>query len=522
MNGADSLVETFLAGGVNVCFANPGTSEMHFVAALDRNPEMRCVLGLFEGGVTGAADAYHRMTGRPAATLLHLAPGFGNGYASVHNARKARSAMINVVGEHASHHLRYDAPLRGDIESVARGVSHWWRVSADARAVATDGAEAIRAARAGNGRIATLILPADTAWEAAEAAAPMLPPVRLHRPRPDQVRAAAEALREAGAALFVNGPVLHGAFARKAGAIARRTGCRLVTDLFVPRIERGAGAVAIECLRYPVLENVAILRDVRHMVLLGAGEPVAFFAYPDRPSTPTPAGCRILDLCDPEMDIGWTLDALAEETGAAGAEPETLPLDLPPPPAGPLTPTAVGQAMAALMPEGAILCAEAITAGQPIADATRCARRHDWLANPGGAIGAALPLAVGAAVACPGRKVIAPTGDGSAMYTLQSLWTMARERLDVTVVVLANRGYRILRGELASLGVAEVGRNAARMLDVDDPELDWVALAAGHGVPGRRVEDAEGFLDAFREAMATPGPRLIEARLVEARLTGAA
>ncbi|MFD0979469.1 acetolactate synthase large subunit [Tropicimonas aquimaris] len=510
MNGAESLVKTFLAGGVDVCFANPGTSEMHFVAALDTHPDMRCVLSLFEGGVTGAADGYHRMSGKPAATLLHLAPGFGNGYANVHNARKGHSAMINVVGEHADYHLKYDAPLKGDIEGVTRGVSHWLRTSADALSVAQDGAEAIRAARARNGQIATLVLPANTAWEEAGAPAKPLLPVRLHRPRPDQIAAAAKALHAPGAALFVGGLALHGELARVAGRIAAHTGCRLMADLFVPRIERGEGAVAIECLHYPVLENVEILRDVRHMVLLGAGEPVAFFAYPDKPSTPTPADCRILDLCGPDMDIAWTLEALVEATGASGAAPATLPLDLPNLPTGPIDAVKVGQVMAALMPEGAIVANEAITSGHPLAKVTRTARRHDWLTNPGGAIGAALPLAVGAAVACPDRRVIAPTGDGSAMYTLQSLWTMARERLDVLVIVFANRGYQILRGELANVGVNSVGRNAERMFNVEDPTLDWVALAAGHGVEAARVTDAEGFAEAFRRGVGEPGPFLIE------------
>ncbi|SFD05150.1 acetolactate synthase large subunit [Tropicimonas isoalkanivorans] len=510
MNGAECLVKTLLAGGVDVCFANPGTSEMHFVAALDSHPQMRCILGLFEGGVTGAADGYWRMTGQPAATLLHLAPGFGNGYANVHNARKGFGGMVNVVGEHADYHLKYDAPLKGDIEGVARGVSDWLRVSSDARAVAGDGADAVRAARSANGQIATLVLPANTAWDAAEAPADPLPPVRLHRPRPDQIRAAADALRAEGAALFVGGAALHGDLAVLAGKIAARTGCRLMADLFVPRLQRGAGAVAIECMYYAVLENAEILKDVRHMVLVGAGEPVAFFAYPDKPSTPTPPSCHLLDLCGPRMDIAWTLQALAEETDALDSTPAVLALDLPALPSGTITAQKVGAALAALLPENAIVVNESVTAGQPLSDATRTARRHDWLNNPGGAIGAALPLAVGAAVACPDRRVIAATGDGSAMYTLQSLWTMARERLDVTVIVFANRGYQILRGELANVGVHSVGRNAERMFNVEDPQLDWVALAAGHGVAAERAHDMDSFVAAFSGAVERPGPFLIE------------
>ncbi|MDV7143532.1 acetolactate synthase large subunit [Tropicimonas sp. TH_r6] len=512
MNGAETLVKTFLAGGVDVCFANPGTSEMHFVAALDTHPEMRCILSLFEGGVTGAADGYFRMTGKPAATLLHLAPGFGNGYANVHNARKGHSGMINVVGEHADYHLRYDAPLKGDIEGVTRSVSDWVRVSMDARSVAPDGAEAIRAAQARNGQIATLVLPANTAWEEADGPAAPLAPVKLHRPRPDQIAGAAEALTAPGAALFVGGAALHGPLAQLAGRISARTGCRLMADLFVSRIERGAGAVDIECLHYPVLENVEILRDVKHMVFVGAGQPVAFFAYPDRPSTPEAPDCRMLPLCTPQMDIAWTLEALAEAVGAGEAAPrliDRLPSEAPNPSA-PLTPDCVGEALAAVMPEGAIIVNEAVTAGAALLGPLRQAARHDLFYNPGGAIGASLPLAVGAAVACPERKVIAPNGDGSAMYTLQSLWTMAREELDICVLIFANRGYQILRGELANVGVTEVGRNAERMFNVEGPELDWVALARGHGVEAVRVEETGALINALAGAMAKRGPFLIE------------
>ncbi|RYH11153.1 acetolactate synthase large subunit [Tropicimonas sp. IMCC6043] len=513
MNGAETLVKTFLAGGVDVCFANPGTSEMHFVAALDRHPDMRCVLCLFEGGATGAADGYYRMTGRPAATLLHLAPGFGNGYANVHNARKGHSAMINVVGEHADYHLRYDAPLKGDIKGVTGPVSDWVMATMDSLEVAQDGAEAIRAATARNGQIATLILPANTAWEEAEGPADPLPPVKLHRPRPDQIAAAAQALREEGAALMLGGRALYGELARLAGRIAAATGCRLMADLFVPRIERGAGAVAIDCLVYPVLENVEILKDIRHMVLLGHGQPTSFFAYPDRPSTPERADCRILNLCTPQMDLAFTLQELAEATGAADVEPALLPLALPDLPADPeaaITAEDVGRVVAHHIPEGAIIANEGVTSGPPMLAQMRQGPRHDLLYNPGGAIGAALPLSVGAAIACPGRKVIAPTGDGSAMYTVQSLWTMARENLDVTVLIFANRGYQILRGELANVGVTEIGRNAERMFNVESPELDWVALAQGHGVDGVRVETVGAFTEAFSDAMNRRGPCLIE------------
>ena len=168
MNGAESLVRTLVAGGVDVCFSNPGTSEMHFVAALDRVEGMRCVLGLFEGVVTGAADGYFRMKGTPASTLLHLGPGLANGLANLHNAKKANSGIVNIVGQHATHHIGYNAPLTSDIEGLARPMSAWVRTSPDAKSVSADGAAAIAAARSAPPQIATLILPADTAWNEAD------------------------------------------------------------------------------------------------------------------------------------------------------------------------------------------------------------------------------------------------------------------------------------------------------------------------------------------------------------------
>ncbi|MGL4309265.1 MAG: acetolactate synthase large subunit, partial [Paracoccaceae bacterium] len=480
MNGAESLVKTLLGAGVEVCFANPGTSEMHFVAALDDHPEMRCVLCLFEGGATGAADGYARMTGRPAATLLHLAPGFGNGHANLHNARKAKSPVINIVGDHATHHLKYDAPLKGDIVGVAGSVSHWLWVSPDAASVARDGAEAIRAARSRGGQIATLILPANTAWGPAYAPAPVENPSPSDRPSAAAITAAAKELAQPGAALMVSGPGLYGELADIAGAIATRTGCRLLAPFFAPRLRLGAGAVRFERLRYNVDDASAHLEGVRSIVLAGSGRPVNFFAYPGKPSTPEPPGCAIHDLCAPEDDLDWTLRALADAAGVTPADtPPRFAAAIPPAPTGAITPESIGAAVAVTLPPEAILVNEAVTSAFGIAPMLTGAAPHDFLATCGGAIGQCLPAATGAAIACPDRRVLALSGDGSAMYTLQSLWTMARERLDVTVVIFANRGYQVLRQEMANVGVQDYGRNAARMFDVEDPTLDWVALAKG-------------------------------------------
>jgi acetolactate synthase-1/2/3 large subunit len=514
MNGAETLVETLLAGGVSVCFANPGTSEMQFVAALDARPQMRCILCLFEGGATGAADGYFRMTGEVAVTLLHLAPGFGNGLANLHNARKAQSGVLTVMGDHASYHLRYEAPLKGDTVGVAQTVSHWVRVSQDAAQVARDGAEGLRAARSRNGQIATLILPADTAWNAGGAVEPELPVPVPHRPAARDIAAAARALREPGAALLVGGAALFGETAELAARVAGAAGCRLIAPYFVPRMRRGAGAVRMERMAYRIEDNLKILSPVATLAICGTTRPAGFFAYPGKPSVPENPEGRVIELCGPDEDIAGTLAGLAAELGAAmGPEPEAFqPLDLPPLPTGPLTIDRIGTTIAALLPQDAVVVDEAITNAAPLQAATETARGHDWLSLTGGAIGAGLPMAVGAAVACPDRKVVVLQADGSAMYTLQSLWTMARERLDICVVLLANRGYRILRLEMAAVG-AVPGRNAAAMFDVEDPELDWVALAKGHGVAAVRVTDTDQFVAAFGEAMGRKGPFLIEVAL---------
>ncbi len=511
MNGAESLVQTLVAGGVDVCFTNPGTSEMHFVAALDRVARMRCVLGLFEGVVTGAADGYGRMADRPASTLLHLGPGLGNGLANLHNARKAASPIVNIVGEHATYHIRYDAPLTSDIEGIARPVSAWVKTSPDARAVAADGAAAIAVARTPPGQVATLILPADTAWNRAEGIAEV-PPV------PERVRASAEAVREAArilrsgepAALLMTGMALRAPALEIAGRIAGRTGARLLAQGSNARIERGAGRVAVERIPYVVDQALAMLKGLRHIILIEAKEPVAFFAYPDKPSLLKPEGCAVHPLCALGDDSFDALSALADELGAKPAAAKFAPRAEIARPSGALTKESVAQAIAALVPENAILVDESITTGRGFFASTLAAAPHDWLQNMGGAIGYGAPVGIGAAIACPDRKVLCLLGDGSAMYTVQALWTEAREGLDVTTVIFANRSYQILKGELANVGAGNPGRRALDMLDIDRPTLDWVSLAKGMGVPASRVETAEALVKALGAAVREKGPRLIE------------
>ena len=511
MNGAESLVETLAGAGVEVCFANPGTSEMHLVEALDRVGGVRCVLGLFEGVATGAADGYARMADRPASTLLHLGPGFANGLANVHNARRANSPMVNIVGDHATYHKQYDAPLTSDIEGAARPFSDWVLTSADSRAVARDGAAAVAAAIAPPGRVATLILPADVSWNEADGPAP-LPPVEGHAPvAPEAISDVARALRSGEpAVLFMGGHALREPGLTLAGRIAARSGARLLAQTLNARVERGAGRVSVDFLPYPVDAALATLADARHLVLVGARAPVAFFAYPDKPSALSPPQCEIHTLATPGEDIVGALEALVEELGAPRNAPVQAREEHPPPSGGEITPEAVAAAVGTLLPEGAIVVDEALSAAAAFISRTRGAASHDYLQVTGGAIGIGLPLATGAAVACPDRKVVCLQADGSAMYTLQALWTQAREGLDVTTVLLNNRSYAILKRELASVGADEPGRSALDMMELDRPMLDWLGLARSMGVEAGRAKTMEELERQLAAGLRSEGPYLID------------
>jgi len=512
MNGAESLVRTLLAGGVNVCFTNPGTSEMHFVAALDKVPGMRCVLGLFEGVVTGAADGYYRMLGQPASTLLHLGPGLANGLANLHNAKKANSGIVNIVGEHATYHIAHDAPLTSDIEGLAAPMSHWVKTSPNAQRVAGDGALAIAAARQAPGQIATLILPADTAWNAADGIAETPLPSPAPKASQTAVRAAAAMLSSGErATLLLGGAALRQGGLAWAGKIAAKTGCGILTEGANSRLERGAGRVQVERIPYVVDKALAVLRAAGNLVLVGAREPVAFFAYPDKPSLLMAEGTRSSKLADIDEDIEGALEALAAELDATKVAPARLAAPRRPAlPQGAITPAAIASVLGASLPEDAIVVDESVSTGREFFPETAGAPPHDWLNNRGGSIGYGMPVAIGAAIACPRRKVLALVGDGSAMYTLQSLWTMAREALDVTVLILANGSYNILRGELASVGVKNPGPRAVDMLSLRRPDLDWVGLARGMGVPATRAKDCEQLIKAVSAGLRSEGPNLVE------------
>jgi acetolactate synthase-1/2/3 large subunit len=514
MNGAESLIRTSVAAGAEVCFANPGTTEMHLVAALDAVPDMRPVLGLFEGVCTGAADGYGRMADKPALTLLHLGPGFANGIANLHNARRARSPVVNLIGDHATWHVEADPPLASDIESLARPVSSWVRVAKSPHELAQDGAEAIAAASRPPGAVATLIVPSDVAWGEAGAPESRMTPESAPSVDAARIDTAAGVLRSGEPAILLLGA--HGlreAGLRAAARIAGRMGCRLFCETFPARMERGAGLAALERLPYFPEQVIELLGSTAHLILAGVTEPVAFFGYPQTPSRLVPESCRVHLLARPEEDVGRALAALADVLGAPEESALVAAPARPARPSGQLSTKTLGSAIAAVQPEGLIVVDEAATSGLPyFLGAGRCPP-HTYMSLTGGAIGQGLPCATGAAIACPDRPVLAFQADGSGMYTLQSLWTQARESLDVTTLICANREYRILRIELSRAGISEPGPQALALTDISTPIIDWVELSWALGVPARRVESAEVLVEELERALAEPGPHLIEAVL---------
>jgi acetolactate synthase-1/2/3 large subunit len=510
-NGAQALIRTLVGAGVKTCFANPGTSEIHLVAALDSVPEMRAVLTLFEGVATGAADGYARMANAPAATLLHLGPGLGNGLANLHNARRAKVPVINIVGDHATYHTQYDVPLQSDIETIARNVSTWVRTTRSAEELARDAIDAIAAASGPPGQVATLIVPADVSWhEGAQAAAPRAP---ASSAAPGEViEAIAKAMRSGRrTGILLGGKALLEAGLIAAGRIAAATGAKLFVERTAARLERGAGLPAVERLAYWPEIISRQLDGLEHLVLADAKAPVSPFAYPGKRSSLVPDGCEVRELSPPTSDVIKSLGELVEALDARDARPALQEWSVPPRPDGPLTAEKVCQAIGAILPEGAIVSDEAITSALALPANTVGTPRHDYLSLTGGAIGQGLPVAVGAAIACPDRPVIALEADGSAMYTIQSLWTMAREQLNVTVVIFNNRAYRILDVELARVLGQDSGPKAKALIDLGDPDLDFVALGMGLGVTSQRAESAEQLTGLLEQAIADPGPHLIEA-----------
>jgi acetolactate synthase-1/2/3 large subunit len=513
VTGAESLIRTLIACGVDVCFANPGTTEMPFVVALDKVEGMRCVLGLAETIVTGCADGYARMAEKPAMTLLHCGPGFANGIANVHNARRANVPMVNIVGDQATYHRPFDAPLTADTEGLARAVSHWVRTSGSAQQVASDGAVAVQEAHTPPGQIATLIVPADAAW--GSGTGPVVPLQVAPRPQvaPEVLHKVAQILRSGEPTmLLLNGQALNESGLVNALRIAHPTGAKLITPTQVPRMARGRGRVPVNRVPYMVDAALKVFEGFKHVILVGAKPPVAFFAYPGKPSIMIPQDCSIHILVRPEQDAISALEWLAEEVGAMRHVPIQEVGPKPYIGSGPFDPEVFGATLAELLPENAIVAEDAVTSGRALFPPTFNAAPHDWLQITGGAIGHAFPCATGAAVACPDRKVVCLQADGAGMYSLQALWTQARENLDVVNIVFANRMYKILCGELLA-GGETLGRASNNLFNIDRPDLDWVGLAKGMGVEAVCVETIEVFADTFRYACARQGPFLIEFRI---------
>ena len=530
MIGAQALVASLTGAGVDVCFMNPGTSEMHFVSALDSVPEMRGVLALFEGVATGAADGYARIAGKPAAVLLHLGPGLANGLANLHNARRARTPVVVIVGAHATGHVRYDAPLQSDIEALARTVSGWVHTSGTTRDLAHDAMRAVAAARAG--QIATLILPADVSWTDGATIAPPRPDAPHPGPSASHPGSSARhpgssarhsthvvdygRLLSSTSMLLLGGTALSERGLRAASRISVATGTRLLAETFPARLERGAGVPGVDRLAYLAEQAEAQLAGIEHLILAGARSPVSFFAYPGRASDLVPPGCSVIVLAEPDQDVEAALDLLADQV-AAGTKP-ALTEAAPPPPAepGPLDAISLANTVAASLPEHVIISDEANTSGFALPMALAAAPRHTLLTLTGGSIGQGMPVATGAAIAAPDRPVLSLEADGSALYTLQALWTQARERLNVTTVLINNAAYAVLRMELArtladQAGAGQAGDRAERMLDLSDPTPDFTQLSTGLGVPASRVTTVAELDRALRQAYAEPGPHLIEA-----------
>jgi acetolactate synthase-1/2/3 large subunit len=514
MNGAQTLVDTLVTRGVDICFANPGTSEMHFLAALD-DPRMKSVLCLFEGVATGAADGFYRMADRPASTLLHLGPGLANGLANIHNAKRASSGMINVVGEHSLSHLKHDPPLASDIEGLARPLSHWVRRSDNADTLGWDVAEAVATASEHPGKIATLILPGDVSWRKAGAA--VLPPARAAgRKAPDSARIdqIARILKSGEPAMLIlANKATRGRALTLAGQVAAATGARLGSQFFTARMERGAGRTPLERIPYAVAQATAFLGGFRHLITLETKEPVAFFSYPDKPSLMKSADTLVHSLAEADEDSALALEMLLDALGGANIAPLVQQRIETPMPTGALNPISIAHALAFAIPDDCIVVDESLTTGRESMGLTMGARPHDLINNLGGSIGYATPVATGAALACPGRRVLCMVGDGSAMYTIQSLWTQARENLDVTTVIFANNSYAILKAEFANMQAGTPGPQALAMMEIDRPRIDWLAMATSMGVPSRAVETAEDFTRALTDCMNARGPQLIEVRL---------
>lgn len=514
MNGAMSLLQTLTNQGVEVCFANPGTSEMHMVAAIGATRSMRSVLCLFEGVCTGAADGYARIAGKPACTLLHLGPGLSNGSANLHNAYKANSPVVNLVGDHATYHRKYDAPLTSDIVGLAGPVSHWVQSVPGAAQLPGLAAQAVAVAAAKPGQVATLIIPADCAWDESVEPVDYLSPAPCEQVDDAVIQRTADMLSNGKpTVILMSNLALTEQSLALADQIAQQTGAQVFCDTFTSRLPRGEGRCRVKRLAYFSEQATAQIAHAKQLITVGTKAPVGFFAYPGKASEFYPPDCEIQCLAEVGEDAESALTDLVALLDAGAREPRRNRLEKPGLMTGDISPETVAHAFAEFLPTDSIVVDESATAGFLTYPLTETAEPHDWLSLTGGSIGYGLPAAIGAAVARPDAKVVCLHGDGGAMYTIQALWTMARESLDICVVIFANKKYQILQIELARVGAQSMNPKTLDMLNLSNPELDFVSLAAGMGVSACRATTADEFNDAFRQAMIEPGPRLIEAVL---------
>lgn len=509
MNGAQALIRTLTNSGITTCFMNPGTSEMHFVAELDSVKEMRPVLTLFEGVATGAADGFSRITCKPGVTLLHLGPGLANGCANLHNAKKAKSPVLNIVGDHATYHKRYDAPLESDIESIAKAVSGWVRTTLSINTVALDTCDALLASVSPSPKVATLILPADISWN--EGA---LDSAVSTWPRPSTVDEnllieVADILRKGEkTAILLGGAALERDTITEAAKIAKNTGAKLLCETFPRKIERGGSTPEIERLAYLGELCQLQLDGIKYLILIHSKAPVSFFAYPAKESYLVPNDAKVIELV---RDFENPMDALLRLSEHLGSTKEELSAKEPPAPTkgNDLTPQSFAQVIGDLLPEGSVVSDESNTLGIHLANFTKCSNEHIWMCLTGGAIGQGLPLATGAAIADRSRKVLAIEADGSSMYTIQSLWTQAREGANITNIILDNQSYGVLEMELGRVGAKGAGEKAYSMLDLSSPSIDFQKLGASMGLEAYEASSVDEFRKYLKRSLDNEGPSLI-------------
>lgn len=512
MNGSNALINALQSAGVELCVTNPGTSEMHLLAALDQSA-LRCVLALQENVVTGIADGYGRLARKPAATLLHLGPGLANGLANLHNARRAHTPLINIVGDQARYHLHLDAPLTSDINGLARTVSKHVDTLNGAATVTRQTTQAVARAMQAPCGVGTLIVPADVAWNevAAAGAAQTTVAAPSAAPTAHAVTNAVEALRCGSSTTLLLGGDISARALQLASAIGKATGALVVCETFPTRIAHGAGICDIPRLPYLPEMSIDLLKNTQRLLLVGAVTPVSFFAYPGLPGTLVPADCQVTSLCPPAHPVDDTLVALTQALDI-GAAPAPAPATMPPAlGSGDFTPSAMARSIAALLPDNAIVVDEGITGGLEVFATTTQSPPHEWIIQGGGAIGWGLPAAAGAALACPDRKVLCLEGDGSGLYTLQALWTMARENLDVVTIIFANRQYAILQFEYLHVGHSQIGDKAMSQMRIDNPAVNYADLARALGVNAVTVTSIDDFNTQLAQALKRKGPFLIEA-----------